>query len=142
MIETRVAEEIALRLRRRAIYSMLSVVLTSMEIACSTASAIAIVVGSYDVSAAFSMAVTSLVAVDTALRIKERAAWHHTAYLQLRNINAALIREKTHRTAHPLQQDLDDILADTPIDILASAFEVCCAPPLPLLARDVKAQRA
>ena len=137
MIEIRVAEEMKLRLHRRAIYSLFSLVLTFGEIAASAGAAIAIFAEAYDASAALSMLVTTFVAVDTALRIKERAAWHHAAYMQLRNMNSALIREKTHRRTHPLQDDLDALLADAPIDLIASAVELCCKPPLPLLAMDV-----
>lgn len=137
MIEIRVAEEMKLRLHRRAVYSLFSLILTFGEIAGSAGTAIAILNEAYGASAALSMLVTSLVTVDTALCIKERAAWHHAAYLQLRNMNSALIREKTRRRTHPLQEDLDALLADAPIDLIASAVEVCCKPPLPLLAMDV-----
>lgn len=141
MIELRVAEEMTVRLHRRAVYSVFSLALTFGEIACSTGAAFAIFAEAYDASAALSMLVTSLVAVDTALRVKERAAWHHAAYLQLRNINSALIREKTRQRTHPMQEELDALVADAPIDLVASAVELCCKPSLPLMAKDVRLGR-
>ena len=139
MIDVRVADELEIRQHRRAIYALFSLILTLMEIGFSLGSALAIFMEKYDASAAFSMSVTAIVAVDTAIRVKERAAWHHAAYLQLRNINSALLREKTQRKTHPLQEELDALLADAPIDLIACATEVCWKPPMPVLARDVQA---
>ena len=137
MIEVRVAEEMGLRLHRRAVYSLFALALTFGELVCSTGAAVAIYLGSFNASAVFSMLVTTFVTVDTALQVKERAAWHHSAYLQLKNINSALIREKTRGREHPLQEELDALLADAPIDLFASAVELCCKPALPTLAKDV-----
>ena len=76
MIEIRVAEEMKRRLHRRAVYSFFSLILTFGESDCSAGAAIAIFDEAYAASAALAMLVTWLVTEETALRLKERAAWH------------------------------------------------------------------
>ena len=128
LLRERVGIEMAVRRRRRAVYATTALFLTLGEIAASTAAAFTAAAGLQGFSAGFSLGVATLLAIDSSFKVRERAAWHHAAFLQLRAIDGALEREAARRPSHPLEDDFQSILADQPIDLLASATELCCAP--------------
>ena len=132
LLASRVHAEMATRRRRRAVYALFALCLTMGEIVCSTLAAFLVATDEHlEVAGVLSLVTTTLLTFDSALKIREHASWHHAAFLSLKKIHSSLAREARHMPTHPLQHDFDDLMADVPIDLLTSATELCCPPPLP-----------
>ena len=127
-LDVTVSVAIAERRRKLAIYSSVSLVTIVLEIGLALFAAFMMANAMYDASTAATMLVTVVVTIDTSLRIRERAAAHHAAYIRLRHIQYRISREASGATTHPLLEEYEEIQMSAPVDLISGACGLCTSP--------------
>ena len=134
VLETRVRQDLHIFRRRRAIFSLLSIVLIVAELFFSISLFFASVNDEFEVILSLSAIQAFLVSVDLTFGIRERASLNHVMLVQMRGV--------LHQIHYPetslLWQEYSTISSSKKINYCDAVFDLCAPPPVELPDQEIR----
>lgn len=118
-LDARLAVDIARARRRRTVFALLSVGVVASEVVLAAALLLATMRDAAEDAVSFAAISTFVLTFDAAFGLRERAAAHHAALLQLRGIRDQM----RHPLTSPLWQEYGAVRAYTRISYLEAVFD-------------------